>query len=89
MSLILCIPEYTSFLCYVLFCDIMGVSIPAKKHGKCPMCHAKNTVLTKHHEYLLDKKKGKIIGICDKCRKHYNQYFQYLQHYHNYKGRIR
>ena len=81
--------EVQSFLCYLLFCDIMGVSIPAKKHGKCPMCHAKNTVLTKHHEYLLEKKKGKIIRICEKCRKHYNQYFQYLQHYHNYKGRIR
>ena len=67
----------------------MGVSIPAKKHGKCPMCHAKNTVLTKHHEYLLDKKKGKIIDLCEKCHDYYNWYFGYLKKYHNYKGRIR
>ena len=50
----------------------MGVSIPAKKHGKCPMCHKENTVLTKHHEFLLDEKKGKIIKLCKKCHDHYN-----------------
>ena len=39
----------------------MGESIPAKRHGKCRMCRKENTVLTKHHEYLLDRKKGKIF----------------------------
>ena len=67
----------------------MGVSIPAKRHGKCRMCQAENTVITKHHEYLLDKKNGVKIDLCDKCRRHYNQYFQYLRDEHNYKGRIR
>ena len=68
----------------------MGVSIPAKKRGKCPMCRKDNTELTKHHEYLLDKEKGKIIPLCKKCHDHYNWYFTYLKAppYH-YKGRIR
>ena len=43
----------------------MGESIPAKRHGKCRMCRKDNTVLTKHHEYLLDKKKGVKINLCE------------------------
>ena len=68
---------------------LLGVSIPAKKHGKCPMCHKENTVREEHHEYVLDKKNGKIIKICKKCHNHFTWYFQYLKQYHNYKGRIR
>ena len=67
----------------------MGVSIPAKKRGKCPMCRKDNTELTKHHEYLLDKEKGKIIPLCKKCHEHYNWYFTYLKDEYHYKGRIR
>ena len=67
----------------------MGVSIPAKKRGKCPMCRKDNTELTKHHEYLLDKEKGKIIPLCKKCHDHYNWYFRHLKKKYHYTGRIR
>jgi len=63
----------------------MGESIPAKRHGRCPMCRKENIVLTDHHEFLLDKKKGKKIKICEKCHKHFHWYFEYLKRYHNYK----
>ena len=67
----------------------MGESIPAKRHGKCRMCCKENTVLTKHHEYLLDKKKGVIIQLCEKCHDHYNWYFRHLKKKYHYTGRIR
>ena len=67
----------------------MGESIPAKRHGKCPMCKKENKVLTKHHEYLLDKKKGVIIQLCEKCHDHYNWYFRNLKKKYHYTGRIR
>jgi len=69
--------------------NVMGESIPAKRHGKCRMCNTENTVITKHNEYLLDRKNGVKIDLCDKCRRHYNTYFTYLKNNHNYKGRIR
>ena len=67
----------------------MGESIPDKRHGKCPMCKKENKVLTKHHEYLLDKKKGVIIQLCEKCHDHYNWYFRHLKKKYHYTGRIR
>ena len=58
-------------------------------HGYCPICHKENALLEEHHEYLLDKKKCKIIMICKECHDHFTWYFQNLKKNHNYKGSIR
>ena len=67
----------------MLFCNVMG------GHGWCPMCHKENALLEEHHEYLLDKKNGKIIMMCKDCHEHFGWYFHYLKEKHNYKGSIR
>ena len=58
-------------------------------YGWCPMCQTENTLLEEHHEYVLDKKNGKIIMMCNDCHKRFTQYFQYLKDQHNYEGSIR
>jgi len=58
-------------------------------HGWCPMCQTENTLLEEHHEYVLDKKNGKIIMMCNDCHKRFTQYFQYLKNNCNYEGSIR
>ncbi len=58
-------------------------------HGWCPACQTENTLLEEHHEYVLDKKNGKIIMMCKDCHEHFGWYFHYLKEKHNYKGSIR